>query len=96
METTVYVHLSEERGYYLQFRPGEPATVSETNTYRRRNNIYCSRYVDCAIYRGGVVGSIDRTVTDVRRTSRLTLSALTATYRLACIAFVIILVRRRL
>lgn len=32
METTVYVHLTEERGYYLPFRLGEPATVSETNT----------------------------------------------------------------
>lgn len=32
METTVYVHLTEERGYYLPFRAGEPATVSETNT----------------------------------------------------------------
>lgn len=32
METTVYVHLTEERGYYLPFRLAEPATVSETNT----------------------------------------------------------------
>lgn len=32
METTVYVHLTEERGYYLPLRLGEPATVSETNT----------------------------------------------------------------
>lgn len=31
METTVYVHLTEERGYYLPFRLAEPATVSETN-----------------------------------------------------------------
>lgn len=32
VETTVYVHLTEERGYYLPFQSGEPATVSETNT----------------------------------------------------------------
>lgn len=39
---------------------------SERDKYRRRHNIYCTRYVDCAIYRGGVVArrAIDRAVTD--------------------------------
>lgn len=53
---------------------------SEWDKYRRRHNIYCSRYVDCAIYRGGVVGAIDRRVTDACHTSASALSALTATY----------------
>lgn len=53
---------------------------SEWDKYRRRHNIYCSRYVDCAIYRGGVVRAIDRRVTDARHTSARALSALTATY----------------
>lgn len=39
--------------------------------------------MDCAIYRGGVVGAIDRRVTDARHTSARALSALTATYHRA-------------
>lgn len=53
---------------------------SEWDKYRCRHNIYCSRYVDCAIYRGGVVG--DRSLADGRgHTSARALSVLTATYR---------------
>lgn len=48
VETSVYVHLTEERGYYLVFRFGE---LRQRDKYRNRDNIYCSRRVDCAIYR---------------------------------------------
>lgn len=80
METTVYVHLTEERGYYLPFQPGEPATVSETNTAAGTIFIAAGAWI-APIYRRGVVAAIDRGLTDARHTSPRALSALTATYR---------------
>lgn len=80
METTVYVHLTEERGYYLPFRPGEPATVSETNT--------ASGGIFIAV--GGLRNlswRCRRSIVRDGRTSAHALSELTPTYHAHCSRF---------
>lgn len=62
METTVYVHLTEERGYYLPFRLGEHATVSETNT--AAGTIFITVATWIAQFIVEVSSAIDRALTD--------------------------------
>lgn len=79
VETSIYVHLSEERGYYLVFRLGEHAVLSETNTATGTVFIAVATWIAQYIV-GGVVGA-DRSHGDGRgRTSTRALSLLTATY----------------